>query len=102
LPDGRVNVSGKVVEWSPPHRLSTTWTVEWISEMRELPECLVSYDIEPAGDCVRLTLTEAYRWDVPEAMLAGGRMGWPAILSSFKSTLETGKPLIIKMDRRRR
>jgi len=42
-------------------------------------------------------LTEAYSWDIPEAILSGGRAGWPAILSSLKSLLETGKPLSIKM-----
>jgi uncharacterized protein YndB with AHSA1/START domain len=97
FPDGRVNVKGKVVEWSPPHRLSTTWTVEWLPELREFPECLVSYDIEQAGDCVKLTLTEAYQWEVPDTILSGGRAGWPAILSSLKSMLETGRPLGIKM-----
>jgi uncharacterized protein YndB with AHSA1/START domain len=98
FPDGRVNVKGTVVEWSPPRRLATTWTVEWMPELRELPECLVSYDIEQAGESVRLTLTESYSWEVPEALLSGGRMGWPAILSSLKSVLETGKPLVIKME----
>jgi uncharacterized protein YndB with AHSA1/START domain len=98
FPDGRVNVSGKVVEWSPPRRLATTWTVEWMPELREMPECLVSYDIEQAGECVKLTLTESYSWDVPDALLSGGRAGWPAILSSLKSVLETGKPLAIKME----
>ena len=60
-----------------------------------LPECLVTYDIEQAGEAVRLTMTEAHQWDIPEAMLSGGRAGWPAILSSLKSVLETGKPLSI-------
>ena len=58
FPDGRVNVKGTVVEWSPPRRLATTWTVEWMPELRELPECLVSYDIEQVGESVKLTLTE--------------------------------------------
>jgi hypothetical protein len=49
------------------------------------------------GDCVRLTLTESYSWDVPDAILAGGRSGWPAILSSLKSVLETGKALNVEM-----
>jgi uncharacterized protein YndB with AHSA1/START domain len=97
MPDGRVDVKGRVVEWSPPHRLSVTWTVDWIPEMRELPECLVTYDIEQAGGSVKLTMTEAHQLDVPEAMLSGGRTGWPAILSSLKSLLETGKALSIKM-----
>jgi len=101
MPDGRVDVKGEVIAWSPPHRLSVTWTVDWIPEMRDLPECLVTYDIAPAGEAVRLTMTEAHQWDVPDDLLAGGRMGWPAILSSLKSLLETGKPLVVKRSRRR-
>ena len=62
------------------------------------PECLVTYDIAPAGDSVKLTMTEAHQWEVPEGLLAGGRAGWPAILSSLKSVLETGKPLSLKME----
>jgi uncharacterized protein YndB with AHSA1/START domain len=42
MPDGRVDVKGKVAEWSPPHRLSVTWIVDWVPEMRDLPECLVT------------------------------------------------------------
>ncbi len=96
-PDGTVDVSGEVVEWSPPRRLAVTWGVRWLPQMRDVPDCLVSYDIEQAGDSVRLTMTEAHQWDVPDALLSGGRAGWPAILSSLKSLLETGKPLAIKM-----
>jgi hypothetical protein len=58
----------------------------------------VTYDIEPSGEAVKLTMTEAHSWDVPESILSGGRAGWPAILSSLKSVLETGKPISIKME----
>jgi uncharacterized protein YndB with AHSA1/START domain len=97
MPDGRVDVKGEVVDWSPPRKLAVTWTIDWNADMRELPPCLVSYDIEPAGEAVKLTVTESYSWDVPDALLSGGRAGWPAILSSLKSILETGKPLAIDM-----
>jgi uncharacterized protein YndB with AHSA1/START domain len=96
-PDGRVHMSGRVVEWSPPRRFSCTWVVEGMPDFRELPECLVTYDIEQAGGAVKLTMTEAHSWNVPDDILVGGRQGWPAILSSLKSVLETGKPLEIKM-----
>ena len=96
-PDGRVDVKGKVVTWDPPRRLSVTWSVDWIEPMRSLPACLVTYDIEPAGGSVKLTMIEAHQWDVPDDLLSGGRAGWPAILSSLKSVLETGKPLAIEM-----
>lgn len=98
FPDGRINVRGEVVEWSPPRRLATTWIVEWVPELREFPPCLVSYDIEQAGESVKLTMMESFSWDPPEALLSGGRSGWPAILSSLKSVLETGKPLAIQLE----
>ncbi len=98
LPDGRINVSGKVVAFDPPRKLSVTWHVEWPEAFSKLPECLVTYEIVQAGGSVRLTMTESHSWDVPEAILSGGRMGWPAILCSLKSLLETGKPLSIAME----
>jgi len=95
MEDGRVDIKGRVVEYDPPRRLSVTWGVDWIEEFRELPESLVTYDIEPMGGSVKLTMTEAHQWDVPNAILAGGRQGWPLILSGLKSVLETGKPIVV-------
>jgi uncharacterized protein YndB with AHSA1/START domain len=98
LPDGRVNVQGKVIEYDPPRKLSVTWHVEWPEDFRKLPECLVTYEIAPAGEAVRLMMAESHSWNVPEAILAGGRMGWPAVLSGLKSLLETGKAPVIAME----
>jgi uncharacterized protein YndB with AHSA1/START domain len=92
-PDGRVHVTGAVVEWSPPRRLAVTWLVQGMNDFGELPECLVSYDIVPSGEAIKLTMSESHSWDVPRDILKGGEMGWPKILSSLKSLLETGKPL---------
>jgi uncharacterized protein YndB with AHSA1/START domain len=95
--DGRVHMSGRVLDWSPPRRFSSTWLIENMRDFEALPECIVTYDIEPAGGAVKLTVTESTSWDVPDAILEGGRQGWPAILSGLKSVLEIGKPLDIKM-----
>jgi uncharacterized protein YndB with AHSA1/START domain len=92
-PDGRVHVSGDVVEWSPPQRLSVTWLVQGMQGFGELPKCLITYDIALSGETVKLTMSEAHSWDVPRDILKGGELGWPKILSSLKSLLETGKPL---------
>jgi hypothetical protein len=43
-------------------------------------------------------MTESHSWNVPEAILSGGRTGWPAILSSLKSLLETAKAPAIQME----
>jgi uncharacterized protein YndB with AHSA1/START domain len=96
--DGSTHVAGRVIECSPPRRFVCTWAVKGLSEFRELPECLVVYDVEPSGDAVKLTLTESHSWDVPPAILGGGRTGWPKILCGLKTVLETGKPLRIAME----
>src|SRR5262245_62069781 len=96
MPDGRFDIKGRVVAWDPPRRLSVTWAVDF-EEFRELPESLVTYEIEPMGESVKLTMTEAFQWDIPDAILAGGRQGWPFILSSLKSVLETGRAIAINV-----
>jgi len=98
MPDGRVGIAGKVVECDPPRRLSVTWLVESSEDMRKLPECLVTYQVDALGGAVRLTMSESHQWDVPDAILSGGRMGWPLVLSSLKSLIETGKPLVVKLE----
>jgi uncharacterized protein YndB with AHSA1/START domain len=95
-PDGSTHVGGEVVEWLPPHRLCVTWRVAGMKDFAELPECLVSYEVVQAGGSVQLTMTESHSWEVPEGVLKGGQSGWPKILSSLKSVLETGKPLSIE------
>jgi uncharacterized protein YndB with AHSA1/START domain len=98
LPDGTANVRGKVIAWDPPRNLAVTWHVEWPVEFSKLPECHVAYEVARAGEAVRLTMTESHSWEVPEAILSGGRSGWPAVLSGLKSLLETGKAPAIKME----
>jgi uncharacterized protein YndB with AHSA1/START domain len=93
-PDGRLHIRGEVLDWSPPRRFTCTWVIEEVKEFAQLPECIVAYDIEMSGEAVRLTMTESHSWDIPDAILSGGRTGWPKILSSLKSLLETGKPLL--------
>jgi hypothetical protein len=43
-------------------------------------------------------LTEAHDRPISDDILSGGRSGWPAILSSLKSLLETGEALVVKME----
>jgi len=96
-PDGAPHISGEVVECQPPRKLTFTFNVNWPALIEKLGPTLVSYDIEQAGDAVRLTMTESHDRPLSDDILSGGRQGWPAILSSLKSLLETGQPLVIKM-----
>ena len=97
-PDGALHISGEVIECAPPRRLTVTFNVNWPELIEKLGPTLVTYEIEPAGDAVRLTMTEAHDRPICDDILSGGRQGWPAILSSLKSVLETGVPLVIKME----
>ena len=92
-PDGTLDVEGRVVECDPPRRLAVTWRVMWVEEMRKLPECLVTYQIDDLGEVVRLTMTESHQIELDEKMLEGGRRGWPVILNNLKTLLETGRPM---------
>ena len=97
-PDGSVHISGEVIACDPPRRLTITWNVNWPALVEKLGPTLVTYEIEPAGEAVRLTLTQAHDRPIDDDILSGGRQGWPAILSSLKSLLETGQALVIKME----
>lgn len=96
-PDGAVHISGEVLEYDPPRKLSVTFNVNWPELIEKLGPTLVTYDVEPAGDVVRLTMSERHDRPLSDDILSGGRTGWPAILSGLKSLLETGKAPQIKM-----
>ena len=96
-PDGALHISGEVIECDPLRKLTITFNVNWPELIEKLGPTLVSYEIEPARDVVRLTMTESHDRPLDDDILSGGRTGWPAILSSLKSLLETGEALTIKM-----
>lgn len=96
-PDGALHISGEVIECESESRLTVTFNVNWPQLIEKLGPTLVTYEIEPAGEAVRLTLTESHDREISDDILSGGRQGWPAILSSLKSVLETGRALTVKM-----
>jgi uncharacterized protein YndB with AHSA1/START domain len=96
-PDGALHISGEVIACDPPRKLSVTFNVNWPELIEKLGATLVTYEIEPAGESVRLTMTESHDRPLDDDILSGGRQGWPAILSSLKSLLETGQPLVVRM-----
>jgi uncharacterized protein YndB with AHSA1/START domain len=95
--DGSEHISGEVLEYDPPKTLTVTWNVNWPDIVEKLGTTLVTYEIEPAGEAVRLTMSERHDRELSDDILSGGRSGWPAILSGLKSLLETGKAPQIEM-----
>ena len=96
-PDGAVHILGEVIECDPLRKLTVTFNVNWPALIEKLGPTLVTYEIEPVGDVVKLTLIQSHDRPISDDILSGGRAGWPAILSSLKSLLETGEALAIKM-----
>jgi uncharacterized protein YndB with AHSA1/START domain len=94
-PDGALHISGEVIACEPPRKLTVTFNVNWPELIEKLGPTLVTYEIEQTGDAVRLTMSEAHDRPLSDDILSGGRQGWPAILSSLKSLLETGAAPVI-------
>jgi uncharacterized protein YndB with AHSA1/START domain/DNA-binding transcriptional ArsR family regulator len=86
---GVADVAGTVTESSPPTRLVTTWAAPG-QEPAGGPS-RVTFDIEPYGDIVRLTVSHDNLAD--EAEREDAAAGWAAVLSNLKSLLETGHVL---------
>ena len=93
IPDGRVGDSGKVLEFSPPHRLVVTWRNEFMPELKAEGHSTCTYELEPAGSAIKLTVT--HEMAAPNSkMINSVSQGWPHLLASLKSLLETGESLV--------
>ncbi|HVV08952.1 metalloregulator ArsR/SmtB family transcription factor [Amycolatopsis sp.] len=84
---GIADVTGTVVEATPPKRLVTTWDAP---DPADGPS-QVTFEIERHDGIVKLTVTHV---DLPsQADFEAVSGGWPAVLSNLKSLLETGSTL---------
>jgi uncharacterized protein YndB with AHSA1/START domain len=81
-------ITGKVLESDPPKRLVLTWA----DPDEPADKSRVTFEIEAIKDQVCLTVTHG---NFKEGSKMAGKVswGWPRVLSSMKSFLETGKGL---------
>ena len=86
---GQYDIWGKVLESDPPYRL--VFTFQPAAQPIDETGSIVTYQIEPANDVVRLTVTHKNLPD--QSMLDGISKGWPTVLANLKSYLETGGAL---------
>ena len=89
---GKVTDTGEILEADRPRRLSYTFKHELMEEMRNEAATKVVFTLAPFGNLVKLTVT--HEIGRPKSkFIEAVSTGWPAILSSLKSLLETGTPL---------
>lgn len=84
-----VELVGEVVEISPPTRLIITWA-NASQASDPAARSRVSFDIVAYEGMVRLTVTHD-ELEAGSGMANGIQKGWPIVLSSLKSLLETGE-----------
>ena len=89
--DGTPGDVGEVLECDPPRRLSLTYRPGDERVRHEAPS-RVTYELEPLGKEVRLTVTHD-GFEEGSQLFEGVRVFWPQLLSSLKSFLETGAAL---------
>ena len=88
---GKTKIVGQVVECEPPRRLVITWAYP-ADAANANAHSRVTFEVEPIDEMVRLTVTHD-QLEPGSNMEKGITQGWPRVLSSLKSFLETGKPL---------
>ena len=86
-----VELTGKVIEVSPPTRLVLSWANASEAD-NPAKYSRVTFDVAPYESMVRLTVTHD-ELEAGSRMENGMRRGWPIVLSSMKSFLETGQGL---------
>jgi uncharacterized protein YndB with AHSA1/START domain len=83
-------IEGENLEVDPPRRLVQSYRAVWDDGIAAEGTSRVTWEIEPAGDSCRLTVTHDQLRENADPHLYGG---WPMILSGLKTWLETGQEL---------
>jgi uncharacterized protein YndB with AHSA1/START domain len=90
--DGRIADAGEVLEIDPPRRLVLRWRNEFRPELRDEGFSRATFELEHLDAVVKLTVTHEIDLSGSKFIVAVST-GWPAVLSSLKSLLETGEAL---------
>jgi len=94
--------AGEVLECEPCRKLVYTWKQADSAEIAAKRDGLsrVTYELFPMGETVKLRLMHENLLlddvDSDPTKFKGINNGWPAVLSSLKSLLETGEAMVLK------
>ena len=87
----KVELVGKVIEVSSPSRLVISWA-NASQASDPSAHSRVTFEVEEYEEMVKLTVTHD-ELEAGSGMAKGISKGWPVVLSSLKSYLETGRAL---------
>jgi uncharacterized protein YndB with AHSA1/START domain len=90
--DGRIADTGEILEIEKPRRLVIKWRNEFMPELKAEGYSRCTIELEPVADSVKLTVLHEID-KTGSVFIEKVSGGWPKILASLKSMLETGKPL---------
>lgn len=88
---GIADAAGTVVEVDRPRRLSFSFGEPGHADDPAVAQSVVTFEIEPYRDIVKLTLTHARLQSAADREAIGH--GWPSVLANLKTLLETGETL---------
>jgi uncharacterized protein YndB with AHSA1/START domain len=89
--DGTVTDVGEILEAVPGKRLVVTWRNQK-PELHAEGVARCTFDLAEDGAQMKLTVTHEIEVS-PSKLIAAVSAGWPAVISSLKSLLETGTAL---------
>ena len=90
---GKIDVEGEILEVDPPNRLTHTFRVGGPGPQHDEGYTKVEYTLETTDGVTKLTVTHS-GFVANSKLRQGVSGGWPAILSSLKSMLETGEAIV--------
>ncbi len=94
FPDGRLGDSGEIEEFDKPKRIVITWRNEFRPELKAEGYSRCTFDLEPLDEVIKLTITHEIDRKGSKLIDAVSN-GWPKVLASLKSLMETGKAMEI-------
>jgi uncharacterized protein YndB with AHSA1/START domain len=89
-------VDGHIIDVEPNRRLVMTWRAHWDADASRDPESRVTYELSNAGANATKLRVVHDQFEKETATYKGSVEGWPLMLSSLKTLLESGKPLAVK------
>jgi hypothetical protein len=87
-------ITGETVEQEPPRRLGETMKAHWSPQVESYPATAITWEINPRGEMCQVRVTHS---GLSEEMSDEIWGGWPMILSSLKSLIETGESLNLRV-----